>query len=161
MKFKNWLLREPKKIKSNIGSPTYELFHGVIGEDGELELVSDGKTSLYAEIQSHKDSVDINLIIQRYKNGDVTALNQRTPQYFDSTNMPKTMAEALNMVLDAEREFNEMPVEIKSKFDHDYKKYIATAGTHEWLDKLGFSKVSEQVVEKPVETVSKESEGVE
>lgn len=71
------------------------------------------------------------------------------------------MAEALNMVLDAEREFNQMPVEIKAKFDHDYKKYIATAGTHEWLDKLGFSKVSEQAVEKPVETFFKDSEGVE
>lgn len=156
--FKNWLNRDKKRYVSCSGSPIVELFHGVVNESGDLELVSDGKTSLYAEIQSHKDSCDINLIIQRFANGDVSALNVRQGQYFDATEMPKTMAEALNMVIEAERQFNELPVETKSKFDHDYKKYIASAGTKEWFDKLGFSTESKQPVDRPVSPVSEISE---
>jgi len=62
-------------------------------EDGNLELVETGSINLYDEIQSHRDSVDINVILAKYaKTGDVSILNKVTSQYLDVSGLPTSIA---------------------------------------------------------------------
>lgn len=107
--------------------------------DGTLTLKEVGKHDLYADIQSHADSVDLNNILARYSNGDPSALNVRTGNYGDFVGMPKTYAELLNRTLDGERQFNQLPLEVREKFDYDFGKWLASAGTDDWCAAMGFA----------------------
>lgn len=56
------------------GSRYREDFVGKLDkETGVINLVSIGKTDVYEYIQSFKDETDINTLIQRAQNGDVSA----------------------------------------------------------------------------------------
>ena len=78
-------------------------------------------------------------------------LNKREGLYFDSTSMPKTLAEAQNAILALNQEFEKLPAEIKQKFDNSSEKYIAQYGRKEWGDKLGI------LTKEVKETESKET----
>lgn len=108
--------------------------------NGELELVISGKDDLYASIQSHADSCNINVIIKRYQNGDLSALQAGTPSYGDFSEMPKTYAEVLNAVIAGERLFDSLPADKRELFDNDAKKFIASIGSDKWCDALGIVK---------------------
>lgn len=51
--------------------------------------------------------------------------------------MPKSYAEALQLVINAEKDFYDLPLDIRNKFDNDYKQWFAQAGSNSWLDKMG------------------------
>jgi hypothetical protein len=54
-------------------------------------LVYKGDKNIYKDIQSHKSSVDLKMLIDRFQNGDVTALSQRKGVYGDFTNTHETI----------------------------------------------------------------------
>lgn len=137
VKFKNWLETESVKKQSKVGCRTVPVYSPVVKEDGQIELIQKGEHDLYAEIQSHKDSVDINRIIQRYSNGDVSALQAKVTQYLDVTEMPKTYAEMLNTVIAGEKFFAELPADVKDKFDNNFYKFASTIGQSDWLAAFG------------------------
>lgn len=120
--------------------------------DGTLTVKEVGKHDLYADIQSHADSVDLNNILARYSNGDPSALNVRPGSFGDFVGMPKTYAELLNRTLDGERQFNQLPLEVREKFDYDFGKWLAAAGSDEWLAAMGI----ETDVSTTVEPIEKE-----
>lgn len=118
------------------GDRFHEQFVGKLDkETGDIKLVSVGKVDVYAEIQSHQGEADINNLIERAMAGDLTAFSSAV--FGDFTNFPESYADALNVVIEAEREFNHLPQEIKDKFDNDWHKYITLAGTEEWYKKFG------------------------
>lgn len=84
--------------------------------DGREKLVKTGQTNVYEHIQSFADSTDINVLIQRFMNGDTGALNQVQGQYFDSTQYPKTYAELYERVKAAEKVYDHMPSVVKEKY---------------------------------------------
>lgn len=117
--------------------PTYT---PIYNKNGVLELKQDGEKDLYAEIQSHKDSCDLAVIINRYFNGDPSALSRVQGTYMDITAMPTNMHEAMSLVDNARRDFDRLPVDIKQLFDNDANKFLATLGTEEWLQKMQIPK---------------------
>lgn len=118
------------------GSRYREDFVGKLDkETGVISLISVGKTDLFEYIQSFKDETDLNTLIQRAENGDLSAFSSAV--FGDFTQMPETYADALNVVIEAEREFNGLPADIKEKFNGDFHQYIATAGSPDWLAKFG------------------------
>lgn len=100
------------------------VYSSKIQPNGDVELVESGSEDVYAFIQSHRDSTDINVILSRFENGDLSALNQRHGSYFDLTVFPKTYAETLQMFMNAEQAFYNLPVDIRDKFDHDLNKFV-------------------------------------
>lgn len=106
-------------------------------ETGEISLVSVGKTDLFEYIQSFREETDITSLIQRAENGDLSAFSSAV--FGDFTDMPETYADALNFVLEAQREFNALPTEIKKRFQNDFHQYICTAGSRDWFEKFGVS----------------------
>lgn len=128
------------------GKRIKDTFSAVLTDNGSIDLEKDGVEDVYAFIQSHKDSVDLNLIMQRYARGDVSGLNKVQGSYGDFTQFPKTYAEALQAVITAKEQFMALPLDVREKFGHDSNRYISSIGTPEWMDALGIS-VSDQAPE--------------
>lgn len=124
-------------VNSNTGErfhPTYEL---QVDENGIHDLVETGKVDTYEMIQSYKDSVDIHNILERFANGDQTALNKNQPMFGDFTEMPKTMAEFQQTLADAEKMFMSLPVEKRALFNHSVSEFVASFGSRKFFEAFG------------------------
>lgn len=120
------------------GSGVHTLYSSRIAEDGTVELIPSGTEDIYASIQSHKDSVDIHMILARYNNGDETAFARVQGVYGDFTAMPTTFAQLLNTVIQGQDYFNSLPVEVRAKFDHSFEKFMASMDNMpEFMRKVG------------------------
>lgn len=135
-------------VTSNAGSPIKKQYAGSYDEKGHVQLREIGRVNLYDEIQSHAESCDIHVIMARYKNGDVDALSQRQGFFGDILNMPKTYAEALNNMLDLERNFYQLPTEVRERFGNSFSQFLASSNNPDFFEKLGAKMKSE--VEKVV-----------
>lgn len=124
-----------------------------VDKKGVTQLVVKGKEDLYDFIQSHKDSVDIHKILDRFQNGDLDALNKYQGYYLDITDAPKSLAEALNIVAKGRDLFNSLPVDVREKFNHNPEEFIAAIGTEEFKKALDKSPTLPVDSEKPVENV--------
>lgn len=143
---KPWYYREANECSVS-GDPevvTYDAYYDI---DGVLQLKESGKKNLYDEIQSHKLSTDINVILQRYAAGDVDVLNRIQGVYADVTKAPHTFAEMMNITIQAKADFDALPVEIKNKFGNNFVQFMETYGTTEWFDRVGISNNTDEVKE--------------
>lgn len=109
---------------SDAGDPVKLVYSGKYDKDGVLILEEVGKENLYDYIQSFAESVDINNIIQRFMLGDTEALRRVQGFYFDTTQVPDTMADLLNKLNKAETEFNKMPTDFKAQYGNDFAQFI-------------------------------------
>ena len=117
-------------------------------KDGTIVLEKVGEENINDAIQACKDSTDIATIIAYYnQTGDESVLNRYVPSYGDFTELPKSLAEFLQLRIDSENFFNALPVEVKMEFDNDSNKFFAQAGEESWYNKL-----------QPVVNTNKESE---
>lgn len=103
-------------------NPTYSV---VYDKNGVKDLEVSGRVDTYAEIQSFADSVDINLILERFANGDVDAINRRTGQYLDLTGMPKDIFQVFQLVADATDYFEHLPADFKSMYGNSVSQFLA------------------------------------
>jgi hypothetical protein len=126
------------RISANPGSPVKVLYAGKYDANGRVVLEKKGEENLYDYIQSFRDSVDLNVILARFTNGDAEALNKAQGFYADVTDFPKNMADALNRINQAEEMFKALPLEIRQKFDCSFEQFLAQSGTEDWLSKMGF-----------------------
>lgn len=139
------------------GSPEKILYEGKFLKNGTFDLVKKGVDSLYDYIQSFKDSVDIHVIIKKYMNGDLSALNKVEGQYADISDIPDNFIDIYNSILHAEATFNNLPVEIREKFGNSFTQFGSSIDSPDFADKLGIIKEVQQPVEQPkVDEVGKE-----
>ena len=129
-------------------NPTHKLQYD---ENGVACLVQVGKVDTYEYIQSWRDSCDIKVILERFQNGDVTALQRQTPLYGDFTQAPQTLAEHLQLLRDAEESFRNLPLDIRSQFNHNPAEFYASIGSDRFNTIMGLNNVpSNGTVEKNV-----------
>lgn len=102
--------------------------------------------NLYSEIQSHKESVDINCILERFERGDMNVLNRRSGIYLDVTDMPKSYAEMYQRIMDAEAQFKALPLNIREQFNHSPQEFFAAIGTDKWYDVFGHDALKDHMV---------------
>ncbi|QCS36164.1 minor capsid protein [Capybara microvirus Cap1_SP_143] len=121
-----------KRIFSDSGSRFVDTYRPVINADGHMDLIQSGKKDVYADIQSHAEECDINLLIEKYQmTGDPAVINKREGLYLDVTDMPKTYAEIYERVAQAQDVFSKLPLSVKEKFDFDPAKFFASLGSKE------------------------------
>ena len=125
--FKNDVFSEP-------GNPIKTIYSPIVNSDGSITLKESGKENLQEYIDSFASECDINVLIARFVNGDINALNQRQGFYGDFTQMPKTYAEFLQVQIDSKKYFDALPVDIKHKFNDDANQFLAQAGSKEWFE---------------------------
>lgn len=120
--------KKHRSFVTNNGSvtvPTYE--YQII--DGIKMLVKNGEKNIQEEIDSYAESCDINNIVNRFLNGETDLLNVKNGTYGDFTNFPSTYAEMFSRVQACENLFNELPVDLREKFDNSYMKFWDEFGT--------------------------------
>lgn len=129
--------REPAK-PAPIGSRFAKTYLMTIDKNGHKVLKEDGLTDRYELIQSHLESTKVeNIITKALATGDMSGLMVGKPVYADFTSAPTTLAEAQNLLIAVEQEFNKLPLETRAKFDHSVTKYIAEYGTQDWMNNMG------------------------
>lgn len=144
--------RDHQRFSSNVGSREKVLYSPVFDRNGVMHLEESGRENLYDFIQSHRDSVDIHKLLERFASGDVSALQRREGAFGDFTEMPKTYAELLNTVISGERTFDSLSREVKERFGNSFHQWLAQAGTPDWLVAMGLvPEESEPLQESPVE----------
>lgn len=116
------------------GSRLKKLYLSFIDDSGSLELRESGVENLYEYIQSFKDEVDLNNIIARFANGDVSALNKYKGFFADVSELPSTYAGFLDIQAKAGDIFAKLSPADREKFDFDVNKFIASFGTPEFLE---------------------------
>lgn len=99
--------------------------------------VESGTVNIYDEIQSHRESVELSTLLQRYAQGDATALNKIEGVYADVVDMPSTYSELFERVRDAENSFNALPEDVRVLFDNSPVSFWQSIGTPEFAEKIG------------------------
>ncbi|QCS36210.1 minor capsid protein [Capybara microvirus Cap1_SP_162] len=129
-----------------------------IGLDGKRKLIHDRAVNIYDLIQSSRESCEIENILRRAAEGDYNILNIVNGQYLDVTDAPSSLAEAQKFVIRAKTEFDELPKEIRAKFENNAEIYIAQYGTESWLEATGVNaKRAELKAQEEAAKVSKEN----
>lgn len=107
------------------GNRIHYLLSGRFDDDGIFILDVSGTEDIYEKIQSHAPSVDIHVILDRFRRGDIDALGDPARSVFaDASEMPRNYAQLLNLVADGERAFMSLPVDERAKFDHSFAQWL-------------------------------------
>lgn len=121
-----------------------------LNEKGEKVLTLDQVIDQQAEIDSYLEETKLENIIRRASiDPDLAA--RLVPDIGgglqDATEMPGNLMELQNIMLRAEQIWDEIPKEIKLKFDNDVDKFVASYGTIDWAKNLGI--YQEELPEEP------------
>ena len=128
---------QPGKSEVNVYGARYD-------DDGHLSVTVTGKKDIYPEIQASALSCDINYLISRFAAGDATALSKVQGTYGDFTQFPRSYAELLNQVNRGSELFDALPAEVRARFDNSLGVFMQSAGSQEWMDKLGISQPKQE-----------------
>lgn len=135
----NW--RETATAKpTEAGESIRRTYLWEINEKGEKVLRLDQTIDQQAEIDSYLEETKLENIIRRASiDPDIAA--RIKPDIGggiqDFTEAPQNLAELQNIMMRAEQIWDEVPKDIKLKFDNDVDKFIASFGSVEWAKNLG------------------------
>lgn len=131
----------PETIPAETGNGMVKEYAIDIDEYGHKELVEVGERNVYEEIQEYKDITSIENIITKCMQGDTSVLNAAHGQYFDATEMPRSLAEAQQIMNVVRNEFYTLPAETRNKFNNAPEEYIAAYGSEDFYTKLGINPI--------------------
>lgn len=123
---------EHKRFISDSGCPEYSEYG--LDKDGNPILVA--TRNRFDEIQSHRESVELATLLQRYAAGDETALNQKEPFYGDYVDAPSNLQEWFERYRDASKSFDALSPDIKNLFDNNAATFWTKFGTEEFSEIL-------------------------
>lgn len=115
-----------ERFYTSIGNPVVDTYTGRYDKNGDLQLVKTGTENLYDKIQAEAAACDMDNVLRRFANGDISVLSQSQGVYADVSSAPMHFTDALNMVRSVEDAFNQMPADEREKYDNDWVKYGAS-----------------------------------
>lgn len=153
--------RKHLRVTSEPGKTERIVYKSQYNDDGVLEIVEAGKENLADFIQSHADSVDIHVLLRRYKNGEISDFERVRGIYGDFTRAPRTYAEMLNTVIQGQQLFESLPLEERAKFNHNYAEFISSFDTPKFYEAMQVSGFAEKApvtseVQEPVKNAESE-----
>lgn len=105
------------KVYTNPGNQFYNEGRVVFEPDGNMKLEVLKVRDRFVEIQSYKDSTDVNMLIKRYENGDQTALLRSNSGVFcDISSMPRNIHEAKQLYKNVENLYTSLGDDIKAAY---------------------------------------------
>jgi phage internal scaffolding protein len=137
-----------------------------MGTKKEFRSAYDGKRfdgivfdhSLRMTEQCHKDQCDIMNIINQYdRTGLLTHINTSKAEFGDYSG-DNDYQKNLNMVMEAQENFMQLPSKVRQEFDNDPGKFLAFASDEknaEKFEKFGLTKPKEKEVISKVEIINK------
>ncbi len=155
--FKPYSDEKPESKPSCPGNILEPEYRERYDERGEAYLEKVGEVNTYEKIQSYREQCDVMAILSRYAAGDESAL--ATPGYYiDTSKLPKSYTEYLNMMNEQREKFDQLPLEIRQKFGMNFEKWAATAGEEQWLEKMGILTKNNAAAQQPDTAVSTKKE---
>lgn len=131
------------RIFANPGNRKHQKYRTRYNDIGQLELVPNGQDDIYDMIQSHAESVDIDTILSKFVAGDPDALAKTQGTFGDFTNLPTSYAEMLNVINESERFFEQLPLEVRERFNFNFSEFISSMDSQEFARKMGWSQLEE------------------
>ena len=96
--------------------------------------------------QHHKDEVNINNIVAKYRRtGDNELLREARGYFADVSKLPKDYHSALEQLKEAQEQFDRLPSNVRKEFDHDPGQLLAALKTPAQKDRL----IALGILEKP------------
>jgi len=140
------------RFKSQVGSRIHQTYVGAYDDDGVLQLIPDKVINIYDQIQSHRDSCDLAVLLRRYLNGDSEALNRVQGVYGDFSTVPSNYADVFNRVADGQRVFNGLNADVKSVFGNSYEQFLVAISRGDFWNRVSEAGIlpesSNSIVEK-------------
>lgn len=102
-------------------------------------------------VQSQKDDADINVIVRRFGLTGTLPENVRVPTYGDFSEVVDFQS-AMNVVRQAQEAFDELPSDVRLRFNNDPQRLIEFLNDEANLDeavRLGIAVAREPAVESP------------
>lgn len=140
------LLNRKERHFTDPGSREANDYQIKIDRKGHKVLEKTGTHDIYDEIQSYAEECKIENILARAAAGDTEILNQRQGYYMDITNTPATLAEAQNEILKLKQGFEQLPPEVREKFDNSVEKFVQSFGSEDWAKNMGFGEEKTEAV---------------
>lgn len=104
---------------------------------GYAKLKKVGEHNLYEQIQSHKDSTDLNTILQTFNPAPASlSFADAEDRIADFTCAPGSYAELFSNIRDAENMFAELPVGVRESYGFSVYNFINDYGSDSFVDKL-------------------------
>lgn len=128
--------REGDITPSTTGSEYTMTYKAIIDKDGKHQVIEDTKVNSYEKIQSHQASTDLHYLLQRYRQGDVEALNKCEGIYGDFSNAPRTLADYFEMQSEAQNTFLKLPTELREEFNNNPLEFLNLYGTVEFSKRV-------------------------
>lgn len=135
------------RVFVNPGSRTKVTYQASYDVNGTLQLYPSGEEDLYDYIQSHRDSVDIHVILKRFAAGETDVLSQVQGFYADAADMPSTYAEVLNAVIHGESVFDSLPAEVKQRFGNSFSQWLTSFDSPDFSDRMGWSQLHDPLTD--------------
>lgn len=139
-------------VYCDAGSELKPEYHGKINKKGQIELELIGMQNIQDKIEAERPGTELSVLIARYENGDLLALNSNPGFYADLTKFPGSVIDAMNLVRDAQLEFEKLPADIKTKFGSDWRVWLAQSDSKDWVE------VMKKYYQPDVQVNEKESE---
>lgn len=95
-----------------------------IGFDGVLHLVKVGQRDIHSFIQEGKERTLVYNILNRFSQGDISAIQRVKGYYADVTAMPKSLLEVHNFMKTLDANFDSLPAEVKDKFGNSSTEFM-------------------------------------
>lgn len=134
--FKPYEDEKPAALPNDPGNRFEPEYKERYDDRGQPYLEKVGEVDTYEKIQSYKDECDVMAILSRYAAGDESVL-AKPGWYIDTSRLPQTYTEYMNLMNEKREEFNQLPLSIRQAFGMNFESWMATAGEKEWLDKMG------------------------
>lgn len=145
--FKPYEDEKPLALPNKPGNRFEPEYKERYNDRGQPYLEKVGEVDTYEKIQSYKDECDVMAILSRYAAGDESVL-AKPGWYIDTSKLPQTYTEYMNMMNEKREQFNQLPLNIRKAFGMNFENWMATAGEKEWLDKMGI-KTQQDEQKKP------------
>lgn len=120
-----------ERIRCNTcsGNEVAEIYDLIVDKKGNNRPEVVDKVYIPDQIDAHRESVDMNVILAKYANGDTDALNRRQGSYFDATGMPTTLAEMYSFVENAKSGFEQLPLAVREAYNQSFGEFIEDYGS--------------------------------
>lgn len=133
-----------------------------IDKNGKRTLIKDVAINAYDKIQTSREQCEIETILRKATEGDLSVLSMVNGNYLDITDAPNSLAEAQQFVMRSKREFDKLPDETRKKFEYNAEIYVANYGTKMWEDAVGITAAREaekaaKQAEKDLKKLQKEA----
>lgn len=152
MRFRSPYTRSENIRSTPVGSRYYNEGRVIFDPDGNMHLETGKERDRFIEIQSYKDSCDVNLMIKRYENGDQTALlRSNTGVYCDISSMPKNVHDAVKLSRSVETLYNSLGDDVK-KIYPSVNDFTAAFSSNDNF--ISFVENSKSIIKSRVEKVN-------